>query len=279
MILTAYFFGKFFGSLHYWVIPPLVYLCGYYTLLFPRGSFLDYYWFLLLLNFAIQGLGNFLAVLLNKKQRGVFASGLIVLLWAFGGITPTRDSLENSMGIGGLAMNTVSMYSLSYKLHVLSEFRAYPPALQSWSRPSADDVLDNLGYNRSDWEVAQLLLFAYGLAGNGLALFWLLWSRDNFGAWRSIKHHIAHTSNCLGKRVERLLIRNSSSSNDTVASELELPAQPNSQRTNVSGESVEIVPSITIPVELPGQFVTVFGASSPVEGEEQKGEFGVTPAA
>jgi hypothetical protein len=188
--IIPYYVGKLFGQSIEMIVAPLAFLFGYYSLATPGGSFFDYWLFTLLLYLAVMGMANLIAVKVPGKGKGFLANGVIVIMWSFGGISPTRASLRDRMGIFGQAINYVSPFKWSFEFQMLAEFENYSAAYDT----QIDKYLTQFEYSRNNYQLCVRRLLLHAFASNFLAILWLLWAKDHFKQWRMIKSKVTDLS-------------------------------------------------------------------------------------
>lgn len=178
--LLPLYLGKLFGGSLEFIIYPFAYCVGYYSMIVPRGFFGQYWVMFLLLHMAISGFCNFIAVFIGGKNASLIASGAIVVFWSFGGITPTKATLEERMGNFGTLMNSLSMFSPSFNLALRYELVRYTDAwnvvTDKYKAAYQIDSFDTSPYTSA--------LIAYWIISNTLAYLWLEYKRDDFRLWR-----------------------------------------------------------------------------------------------
>jgi len=197
--LAPYYVGKLLGqSLLEVVALPLAFLCAYYALAAPLGAFADYWGVVTLLCVAVMGLANLVAVVVpaggegagkgggggtggsggggggGGGAAGVVANGLVVLLWSFGGISPSLATLTARLGPIGAAAHALSPFTYAFEMHIRAETAAYPP---SYSHKVAA-YMGTLGYAHGEaGRTVGLLagrLVAHAIVTNSLAALWLV---------------------------------------------------------------------------------------------------------
>jgi hypothetical protein len=147
------------------------------------GSFFDYWLFTILLYLEIMGMANLVAVVFPVKGRALIANGLLVVLWAFGGITPTAKDLELRLGGFGWFINSVSPFKWTFEFQMLTEFKEYSPAFSK----VISSMLNKFDYSMDHFNLCVRSLLLHIVTWNGLAVLWLLWAKDNYKIWRRMK--------------------------------------------------------------------------------------------
>lgn len=54
----------------------------------------------------------------QKSLTNVISSSGLIILWGFGGISPTRDQIMERTGLFGIVVNTLSPFTYSFELVV-----------------------------------------------------------------------------------------------------------------------------------------------------------------
>ena len=178
--LLPLYLGKLFGASLEFIIFPYAYCTGYYSCVAPRGYFGSYWAMFILLHLAISGFCNFVAVLIGGKNASLIASGSLVILWAFGGVNPTKDVLIERMGNFGLFVNSISMFTPSFTMAMKMELVEYTDAF---------DVITSRYinvFNINDFYLYshRVHLTAYWIISNILAFMWMQYKRDDYRLWR-----------------------------------------------------------------------------------------------
>ncbi len=178
--LLPLYLGKLFGASLEFIIFPYAYCTGYYSCVAPRGYFGSYWCLFILLHLAISGFCNFVAVFIGGKNASLIASGSLVILWAFGGVNPTKDVLLERMGNFGLFVNSISMFTPAFSMALKLELVAYTDAfdvITSRYRTSFD-INDFIVYSH------RVHLAVYWVISNVLAYSWMQYKRDDYRLWR-----------------------------------------------------------------------------------------------
>jgi hypothetical protein len=184
------FLGKVFGSLLDIFICPWAFVVGHYPFIDAQATVQDYYLTLLFLHLALSAYFNFVAVLCGVRMGPTVASGGMVVLWAVGGISPSRTLIYERLGNFGRLLVALSPFSRSFQLNVILELNTYSSAFD----PIVHSVYSSLEYTRNSADRMYVSLFLYWLLGNVFALIVLLWKKDNFGVWRRLwEVHISPT--------------------------------------------------------------------------------------
>ena len=138
-----YFVGKSLATFVPSVmLPPMVFLSGYYTLVRPRATLTVMYAVLCLVNFAGVGLGQLLGLLSPPQNATLNAVVFVMVMQMLSGANPTLKELATS---GADVVTYVSFcrwsVQLQYALNVLPFVGLYDinPGLQFIGYPSLDD--------------------------------------------------------------------------------------------------------------------------------------------
>ena len=163
------YIGKLLASGYEILCLPVSFLSGYYPFVYANGKLSDYLRLYMLLFFAIQGLGNLIACLFVTRTNSLIANGVIVVFWAFGGISPPISDIEERMG-PLLIITYLSPFRWSFRLNSYLELDSYSP---SWDQ-SIQDMFDSLHWpNRNDNLICEINLVLYGLFTNLIAVVML----------------------------------------------------------------------------------------------------------
>ena len=185
VLLGPLYVGKLFASAFELIFFPYAYLTGYYSYVQANGTFAEYLKLYVLIQFAIQGLGNLIACTFTSKIKSLIASGILVILWAFGGVTPSFSEIEDRMG-PLVILNYLSPFKWSLELNCLLELDSYSPTWNS----SIENFLDYLDWDRGDMVKCIVNLVMYGIITNLLALVILEIRRDNYKMIRPQLHFV-----------------------------------------------------------------------------------------
>jgi len=163
LAIAPYFLGKLLGNFTDAFFYPFAFLTGNYPFIEPRASFLQYWYCYVLLHLAISGLVNFIVIAYPGNNKGTFTVGVVVLLWAFGGLSPTLKTMEDSMSVFATFMNAVSPFTYSFEIEVLNELTQYPETFDT------TPILDNFGYQVIDRSSCIMGLLVYFVVMNFVA--------------------------------------------------------------------------------------------------------------
>lgn len=179
--LGPYILGKFLAGFFEALIYPFVFLLGYFSIIRSAASFSEYWVMLLCFELALVGFANFITVTMPEGNRNLIASGMLVILWAFGGLEPTTDEIVDRMGFIGVFLNTLSPFRWSFEQQIVIEFQSYSEYY--------DSIIDNIyyryDYDPSSIKTNNLWLLAYCAITTILFYLWLTLTRDHFKLWRS----------------------------------------------------------------------------------------------
>lgn len=195
--LGPYVAGKLCGCIIEVTVYPLVFLFGYYPFVNSAAPFTETWAVLLLLQLACIGLAHFVTVIVPGKNSNLVANGALVILWSFGGLEPTLETIKERMGGFGLFMNHLSPFKWSFERQMISELSEYSDLYS----PVVDGMLDKLDYDLGNKRKDTGALIAYYVLANFLTYFWMLWARDYFGSWR----YICDNSKLFYDRARKLL--------------------------------------------------------------------------
>ena len=178
--LLPLYLGKLFGASLEFIIFPYAYCTGYYACVVPRGYFGSYWCLFILLHLAVSGFCNFVAVFIGGKNASLIASGSLVILWAFGGVNPTKEVLMERMGNFGLFVNSISMFTPAFSLALKMELLEYTDAF---------DIITSRYRNTFEINDFKLLshrvhLTVYWIISNVMAYSWMQYKRDDYRLWR-----------------------------------------------------------------------------------------------
>eukprot|EP00026_Physarum_polycephalum_P000451 Phypoly_transcript_00452.p1 GENE.Phypoly_transcript_00452~~Phypoly_transcript_00452.p1 ORF type:complete len:1573 (+),score=187.05 Phypoly_transcript_00452:292-4719(+) len=120
---VAYFLGKNIAQLVNIILAPVVFLSIFYTLTSPRATFLSYFEVLLLLQFAVVGVGYVVSIVLTYKNAQL--TGVVVaLVWAmFGGVNPPLKQLKQNFITHVVA--SLSPYRWSQEALYIAEIKRF----------------------------------------------------------------------------------------------------------------------------------------------------------
>jgi hypothetical protein len=183
IVLFSLVLGKVFASFVETIIFPLAFTTGYYSLLKPMSSFKNYWYTFILLQMALSGYCN-VFVVLTRGKGAVVINGLLVILWAFAGIDPSRQDIYERLSVFGQILNYASPFSASHRLAVKKELNEYSDVFLSNKKKLADKYI--LGsYSPSfntESEAGYLLL--YWFISNILTYLILVFQRDDYRMWK-----------------------------------------------------------------------------------------------
>ena len=97
VMLIPLYLGKLGASVFELVFYTYAFISGYYPLVQSNALFSGYFSTFILLQLAIMGLANLISIAFTSSIKALVASGVLVVFWAFGGITPSYpDILERT---------------------------------------------------------------------------------------------------------------------------------------------------------------------------------------
>ena len=115
--LFPLFLGKCFASVFEVIFYPLCFLMGYYPFIDANGSFFSYWLLFILLQIALMGLANLISICFTSALKNIICIGTLVVLWAFGGFSPSYTAMTTSMG-PMFIINYLSPFKWSFQLQV-----------------------------------------------------------------------------------------------------------------------------------------------------------------
>ena len=175
VLLTPLFAGKILGSgIEFLCFAP-AFLAGYYPFVASHATLAQYLAIYMLLHLAISAEANLLAILFPGKQTTLIASGVIIVLWSVGGISPTTLSIKDELGFLGEVLMAISPFSASFRLQVMVEFNAYSG---SWGE-SIEVFYKQFGYRSYQLRQSYSSLTLHWFVCNMLAYIALILKRDN----------------------------------------------------------------------------------------------------
>ena len=121
ILLLPLFLGKIFASVFEVIFYPLSFLMGYYPFIDANGSFFSYWLLFILLQIALMGLANLISICFTSALKNIICIGTLVVLWAFGGFSPSYDAMTTTMG-PMFIINYLSPFKWSFQLQVCSNF-------------------------------------------------------------------------------------------------------------------------------------------------------------
>jgi hypothetical protein len=169
------FLGKLIASGFEIIFYPFAFLTGYFSFVEAASPFRHYMATFILLQLSIMGLANLISVSFQSSIKSFVASGILVILWAFGGISPTLSEIEERMG-PLVIFNYLSPFKWSFELQHIFEFEMYSEAWES----GIDEAYDNQGWNKKDTKNCIGMLVFYWIMTNSLAYFVLEMKKGNY---------------------------------------------------------------------------------------------------
>eukprot|EP01032_Pedospumella_encystans_P018695 gene18695-21275_t len=161
--IGPYFLGKILGNFIEPCFYAFAFLTGNYPFIKARAPFIEYWYCFFLLHLAISGLVNFLAVAYPGSNTGTFAVGAAVLMWSFGGISPSITAMEDSMSVFATIVNAVSPFNYAFQIEVINEIQMYPNV---WN---PEKLLERFNYRSVDRDPCIISLVLYWFISNLLA--------------------------------------------------------------------------------------------------------------
>ena len=177
--LIPLYFGKLVGRIIEFCVLPMAFTCGYYPFIEALAGIGEYYYIFLLLTFAATGLVN-LCVVLFAKKSGTISNGLLIILWAVGGIEPNVSVIFERLGGFGKFLVSISMFRKSFEMGLLVELRRYTDVYASSVALMYDEY--DIRNSKYKWDVVYLIF--YWVITNILAVLCMVWQRDNCRYWR-----------------------------------------------------------------------------------------------
>ena len=181
VLLLPLFLGKLIASLLETVFFPFAFLAGYYSYVDANATIWSYTTLFVLIQLAIMGLANLISISFTSPIKSLVASGTLVVLWAFGGFSPSYEEIKQNMG-PLVILNYFSPFKWSFELHVIIEFSTYSPA---WDSTIAS-TYDKEGWATEDEGLCKGMLVLYFLVTNLLAYMVLELKRDDFHSLKNI---------------------------------------------------------------------------------------------
>lgn len=178
------YLGKLCGNFMELIISPLAFVCGYYPFIEARAPIHMYIWLFFLLMLAVTGLTNMCAIVFESKRAGTIAGGMLIVLWAVGGITPTVSKIRDNLGVVGDIFIAVTPFRKTFEIAITMELKQYSDFFDAavtsmYSLYSMQD--DRNGLN-------MLYLVCHWIVTNTIALLAMIWYRDNCRYWRDFKN-------------------------------------------------------------------------------------------
>jgi hypothetical protein len=161
--IGSYYLGKVLGNYCEACLYAFAFLVGYYPFLKARAPFISYWYAFFLLHLAVSGLVNLIAVAYPNSNRATFSVGCIVLLWSFGGVSPSFKAMEDSMSVFAVIMNTLSPFRYSFEIEIINELQQYPAI---WD---TSGLYNKLGYSEGKKPGCIGALIAYFVLANFFA--------------------------------------------------------------------------------------------------------------
>jgi hypothetical protein len=187
--IAPYYLGKVLGNYCEACLYAFAFLVGYYPFLKARAPFISYWYMFFLLHLAVSGLVNLIAVAYPNSNRATFSVGCIVLLWSFGGISPSFKAMQDSMSVFAVIVNTLSPFRYSFEIEVINELQQYPAI---WDTSS---LYDKLGYAESEKSSCVGALVAYFVVANFCAYLCAELQQVSFKYGKSAEEKINVASN------------------------------------------------------------------------------------
>jgi hypothetical protein len=138
LLLLPWYLGKVLAGYVDALFTPIAFVLGYFSFVQSRTNILDYWLLYVLLYLAISGLANFCSCMFavrvplsvelclgdiflcgtQGKSRVSFASGLLVVLWCFGGVSPSYTFIVARLNVLGILLNACSPFKWSLEMQV-----------------------------------------------------------------------------------------------------------------------------------------------------------------
>jgi hypothetical protein len=139
---------------------------------------------MLTFHLAMVALANMCSVMCSRNTRGVVANAILVVTWAFGGLSPSYAQIKSRLGFIGIVLYNISAFQYAMKLQVVIEITKYSPALLELGGSA---MLTLMHTSLKQKSALALSLAAYALIVSGLTLLFLIGSRNHFeGFWKFV---------------------------------------------------------------------------------------------
>jgi hypothetical protein len=169
------------GGLDY-IVSPMAFVCGYYPFIKSSVTVFDYFFVFFLLILAVSGLCNLCAVLFENRA-GTIANGLLIVLWAAGGIEPTVEEIYSSLKGFGKFLVWISPFRRTFEISAVMEGRVYSEAYYL----SVENLYGKFRFVEDRYNADVMYLILYWVVTNAIAVLALVWKRDNYRYWRNFK--------------------------------------------------------------------------------------------
>jgi len=176
--------GKIVASFVETIIYPLAYTCSYFSIVKPMGSFDQYWYTFILLQLVVSSFANVFAVLLPPKLVTIFSNGVVVILWSFGGINPSKQDIELRMSVLGIILYHISFFAPTHRLVFKIELSGYSESWNTdkdWFSRRYELGSYSPSFNTKS-EAGYLLL--YWFISNVLTYLILAFQRDDYRMWK-----------------------------------------------------------------------------------------------
>jgi len=122
--VLAYMLGKQIASFPLTILYPYVFLTTFYSVIIPYGSFRSWYWPLLALQFAAEGLSHFISVVVTSNRQ--VTGGLSALVFCmFSGAFPPATRIPSS--VVWISNTSFARYAMELLLLVDFQVLYHPP--------------------------------------------------------------------------------------------------------------------------------------------------------
>jgi hypothetical protein len=175
--------GKLCGNFMELIVSPLAFVCGYYPFIEARAPIHMYIWVYFLLMLAVTGLTNMCAVCFGAKRAGTIASGMLIIMWAVGGITPTVSKVRDNLGVAGDIFIALTPFRKTFEIAVTMELKQY----SSYFDATVSEIYKAYSMKDDRNGLNMLYLVCYWIVTNAIGLLAMIWYRDDVRYWRDFK--------------------------------------------------------------------------------------------
>jgi hypothetical protein len=172
------------------ILCPIFFVGGYYPFIEAQASVFWYLLVFFLLELAVSGLLSLSAVVFGKKNGSTVGSGVIIILWACGGIEPNVSKITENLGGFGELLIGISPFRKSFEAAMLIELTTYSDAFDV----AVEKTYSVFRINPSEFNWSLVYLVVYFFVTNILAILAILWMQDNYRYWREVNE--AYLSPC-----------------------------------------------------------------------------------
>ena len=180
--MAPLYLGKLLGNYMDHIVSPLAFTCGYYPFLRALAPIHEYIFLFFLLMLTVTGITNFCSVMFGK-YAGTMAGGILIVLWAVGGLEPTVTKTRENLGFIGEILIFITPYRKTYEMAIVMELQRHSEYFQ----PIIDLFYNHYSLKENRYGLSVMYLLLHWITTNTMAMLAMVWMRDNFVYWREFK--------------------------------------------------------------------------------------------